>query len=243
MIATINNKKLHYEAEGNGKPILFVHGWGGSMKSLYKLHSLAAKKYTSIIIDLPGFGESDNPDPEWGVGEYAQHITTFIKSLNLGPVNYFGHSFGGAVGIYASTHFSGVVDKLILCNSAFKREPKKEKNNKKIVALIKNSYIYPYVKKLYYKIFHPDSDILVAPHLEINFRKIVTEDLTPIIPKISNKTLILWGENDRITPVSWAHELNAKINGSRLKIYTDARHGLPLLKPEAVFEEIELFLR
>lgn len=246
MLTTIGGKNLNYEQLGEGEHILFVHGWGGSMKSLHALHLLASKEFRSTIIDLPGFGASDNPDPEWGVAEYALHITTFMKELGITKFHYFGHSFGGAVGIYIASHMPECIDKLIVCNSAFKRDSEKSDNSSGLISKIKEiSFLKPYLpqlKTMYYKIFHPNSDILVAPHLESNFKKIVTEDLTPLISTIHAKTLILWGEQDSVTPVEWAHELHGKIQGSELKLFPLARHGLPIKQPEEVYRQIAEFI-
>jgi pimeloyl-ACP methyl ester carboxylesterase len=246
MFITVNGKKVHYEEKGSGEPILFVHGWPASIKSLYKLYQLASKNHRAIILDLPGFGKSDNPNPEWGVGEYASHITTFMKELGLKKVNYFGHSFGGALGIYIASHNPDILNKLIISNSSYKREGRPKKSVQIIKSILKRitklKPVEPIAKKYFYRIFFPKSDLLKAPHLESNFRKIVTEDLTEYLSDIKLPTLILWGQLDTVTPIHWAHELNEKIKKSKLKVFPNATHGLPLKYPQEVFEEIESFL-
>lgn len=246
MFISVHGKKLHYEEKGTGEPILFVHGWPASIKSLNKLYQLASKNYRAIIIDLPGFGTSDNPDPEWGVGEYASHITTFLNELGIKKVNYFGHSFGGALGIYIASHYPEIINKLIISNSSYKREGKPNNSVKILKSILtrikKFESAEPLAKKIFYRIFFPKSDILKAPHLESNFRKIVTEDLTPDLKNIKLPTLILWGQLDIDTPIHWAHELNGKIKKSKLKVFPNAAHNLPLKHPEEVLEEVESFL-
>jgi pimeloyl-ACP methyl ester carboxylesterase len=70
----------------------------------------------------------------------------------------------------------------------------------------------------------------------------VTQDLTPFISNIKVPTLILWGQLDTTTPIHWAHELNEKIKKSKLKVFPNATHNLPLKNPEDVYEEIENFI-
>lgn len=246
MFLTIHGKKLHYEQKGSGEPILFVHGWPATIKSLQKLYQIASINYKAIIIDLPGFGKSDNPEPDWGVEGYASHITTFIKELGIKKVHYFGHSFGGELGIYIASHTPEILHTLIIANSSYKREGKSKKSVKIMKNLLKGisqfNIIEPYVKKYFYRIFFPNSDILKAPHLESNFRKIITQDLTPYVSSIKVPTLILWGQLDTTTPIHWAHELNEKIKKSKLKVFQNATHNLPLKYPEEVYEEIEAFI-
>ena len=247
MYLRIDNRKVHYKKLGSGKPILFVHGWGGNLYSLHKLATLAAKKYTAILIDLPGFGKSDNPPPHWGVQGYAENLAHFIKALKLKNVTYFGHSFGGELGIYLAAHFGDAIDKLILCNSAFKREKKISRLARLLKTYPRNKIVFlkflePHIRRIYYRFFHKESDLLKYPHLESNFRKIITQDLTSETKKIRKKTLILWGEDDTMTPVLWGYELDHNIQGATIKVMPQTNHNLPIIKASLVWSEIKVFL-
>ncbi|MFZ2664366.1 MAG: alpha/beta hydrolase [Patescibacteria group bacterium] len=250
----INNKRINYMQEGKGSyTILLIHGWGGSMKSLSGLFSLLKDDYQCVMLDLPGFGKSDNPDPDWGIGEYAGLISEFIKKFGLKKVILFGHSFGGAISIYLSAKYPDLIDKLILAAPSYRREkPCGASESKTFWERVKNltkNPIYERLKprikrfrKFLYKIFYPKSEVLKYPHLEPNFRKIVTQDLSDLLPKIKQKTLILWGDKDTFVPLSHSFILKAKIKNSKLKVYNDIGHGLPKFKPEWVYMEIKKFI-
>ena len=236
MITTIRNKQINYRIVGEGQPFLLVHGWGGSIKSLEALAQLIAKTHQAIILDLPGFGESDLPDENWGVEEYAQFLEEFVKSLGLKKIVYFGHSFGGSLGIYLSSQKDSLIEKLILCGSSYKRENKTSK-------LAKFLRFLPFdIKKIIYRIFFPRSDLLKYPKLEKNFRKIIRQDLTSCLADIKIPTLILWGEKDQETPLALANELKNKISNSFLKLYPQSSHNLPLKNPELIIAEINKFI-
>ena len=225
--------------KGHGKPILFVHGLGGSIESLTPLAKNLESSHQTITIELPGFGKSDNPEPDWGVEEYAQEIVNLLKVHKVRKVTYFGHSFGGELGIYLAAN-TKLIDKLILCNSSFKRTGRKSILARMYHYLFPNNN--PPFKMILYRILFRSSDLAKFPHLEQNFRKIVKQDLTNLLEKINVKTLIIWGAKDSITPVSWAYELHEKIKNSELEIVEDARHGLPLRQPELVAKLIESFV-
>lgn len=231
---------------GKGKSILFIHGWGGNVYSLHNIATLASKTHQAILIDLPGFGKSDNPLPTWGVEGYAEIIGHIIKQLDLKKPHYVGHSFGGAVGIYIASHYPRLIDKLVLCNTSYKRENKVSQSAKLIKMVPKKNivlkFIEPYAKKVYYKLFYKGSDLMKYPHLENNFRKIVTQDLTKDTKNIKVPVLILWGEEDTMTPVLWAYELAKNIKSAKLKIFPGVRHNLPLRYPKEVWSEIKPFL-
>jgi len=247
MYIQIHNRKIHYKKIGSGKPILFVHGWGGTLYSLHKLACLASKKYTSYLIDLPGFGKSDNPPEHWGVEGYAELIKIFIEKVISSKTHYVGHSFGGEIGIYLAAHFPNSICTLTLCNSSFKRQNKVSKVAQMLKWIPKEKNIlirmmYPYIKKLYYTIIKKQSDLIKYPHLEKNFRKIVTQDLTSDTNKIHHPTLILWGELDTYTPVIWAYELEKNISKSILHVFPEVGHNLPIRYPERVWQKINDFL-
>lgn len=246
MVIKIGDKKVYYEIKGEGETILFVHGWGGNINSLKELFNLASKDYQAINLELPGFGKSDLPDPTWGVGEYAVFLKSFIHKLGVTRINYFGHSYGGSLGIYLATHNPEIINKLILCDSAFKRTGKISKIFKFIKKIFDKFFLLKKVemqlKTIAYKIFFPNSDLSKFPKLESNFRKLINQDLSTNLQHIQAKTLILWGTKDMLTPVEWAYELKEKVKDSILKIYPDKTHNLPIKYPDLVYKEIKKFI-
>jgi pimeloyl-ACP methyl ester carboxylesterase len=244
---TLSNKNIHYETYGTGQPVLFVHGWGGSIKSLRKLAKLVSRTHKTYILDLPGFGKSDNPDPSWGVAEYAEIVAAFITEEKLKNLIFFGHSFGGSLGIYLTSHQMAPIKKLILCASSYKRTGKSSSTAVRINRIVETylpffSHTWKVIKPVLYRIFFPNSDYGRYPHLIPNFRKIITHDLTPYIKDITVPTLLLWGERDTYTPVALADELEATIKESKKVIFPFKRHNLPIRYPEVVFEEMKPFL-
>lgn len=247
MFIDINGKKIHYLREGRGEPFLLVHGWGGSIKSLYSLFSLASQHFDCIIIDLPGFGKSDPPDTNWGIKSYSDIVLYMIKKLDLKNLYYFGHSFGGGIGIYLAANNPTIFNNLILSGSAFQRSNIRSETaisfRKKPLQNIPFYSIWEApAKKLAYRIFFRNSELYKFPQLESNFRKIITEDLTEYAGKVKTKTLILWGDQDTYTPVEQAYTLHKLIPNSKLKIFEKYRHNLPLKYPELVYKEIKKFI-
>lgn len=247
MYTHINNRKIHFKKCGSGKPLLLVHGWGGSLYSLHELGNLAAKNYTVYLLDLPGFGKSDNPPKHWGVEGYASMITDFIADQKLVKPHYFGHSFGGELGIYIAAHNPDMLDKLVLCNSSYKREKKISKAAQMAKdapqgAQFLVNFVKPFIKKNYYKLFHRDSDLMKFPQLETNFRQIIIHDLTEDVKKIKNDTLIAWGEDDTYTPSYWAYELEKNIPNSSIHLFPNSGHNLPIKDPQAVWDVMKGFL-
>ena len=100
------------------------------------------------IIDLPGFGESKEPDDIWDLSDYVENLHKLLKELDINNPSLIGHSFGGRIAIkYASKY---KVNKLILFGSPCIRENRqdiKEKIFKKIKKLPLMNKFGEYMKK------------------------------------------------------------------------------------------------
>src|ERR1700730_592707 len=70
---------------------VFLHGWGLRIEAFEKLLCILAVDYPVIAIDLPGFGESEEPY-FWGYEAYAQFVAEFLDALKLPQVHIMGQS-------------------------------------------------------------------------------------------------------------------------------------------------------
>ncbi len=115
----VNNDgvKIHYEVEGQGSPLMLVHGMGGSMDS-WRWTGYAkelSKDHRLILIDIRGFGASDKP-LDSSAYEFQNRISDLVAVLddiNIAKTGYFGYSMGGKIGfripIYAPNRFSYLI--------------------------------------------------------------------------------------------------------------------------------------
>ncbi len=91
----------YYEIEGDGPPIVFIHGsfattsaWKGIVKELSTNH-------TCILLKLPGHGGAADPDDfsDPAIETELEILASVVKSLTAEPVHLVGHSFGGVVAL------------------------------------------------------------------------------------------------------------------------------------------------
>ena len=124
---------INYKIEGNGKPIILLHGWGTSMNTFESLTKEIKENYQVHLIDLIGFGKSDLPLKPINLNEYVLCLYEYINYNNISKPIILGHSFGGRIAIKYASCFNNI-EKLILIFEGFKEKNKHKckMENKKI---------------------------------------------------------------------------------------------------------------
>ncbi len=249
MYTDINNQNIYYQKLGEGKDLIMLHGWKQDVSSFHNVAQELKKHFTLWLIDLPGFGRSENPQKDFTIEDYADTVTQFIKKNKIQKPNLLGHSVGGRIGIVLANKYPEVIDKLVLEDSAGIR-PKRD-----LVKFI----IYPFAKlfkylmpnilgiknKLRHKFYKNfESDYLNAGKLKGTLTNILKEDLTNHLSKIKTRTLIIWGSDD---PNQESSPRNArimyrKIPFSKLEFIEGAGHFPHLTHPEKFLYYVVDFL-
>jgi pimeloyl-ACP methyl ester carboxylesterase len=130
----VQTNKLNYRVTGNGRPVVFLHGF---------LESISMWKYLgdfegvqSIVVDLPGHGESPLI-PELTMQSIANLIIQLLDELKVVSYDIVGHSMGGYVALEVKKNHNSC-DKIILLNSNFWQDTALKKEDRyRVAALVK----------------------------------------------------------------------------------------------------------
>lgn len=115
----VNGQRLFVRCAGIGKPVLLVHGLGGSSTNWTDLMALLADGYDAHAIDLPGFGRSAPPvGGDYGIDAHVAAARAYIESTWDGPVHLVGNSLGGAVAVRLAATSPALVHTLTLISPA-----------------------------------------------------------------------------------------------------------------------------
>ena len=234
------NKYVYFEKIGSGNPIILLHGWAASSTIFDSITNILKSKYTVYVIDLPGFGKSEEPDTPYNLDNYVDLLFQFIVDLDIYNPILLGHSFGGRIAIkYASLY---KINKLILVDSAGLKQKNYLKTKSKIL-------LYK-LKKKYYKITKnviKYNDLLINSgstdykDASIIMKKILVnvtnEYLEKYLKDITCETLIIWGKKDDITPYYNALKLKKKIKNAGLVTLEGVGH-FPFIESKKTFNKI-----
>lgn len=115
---TWRGHKIHYVVQGEGLPIVLIHGFGASaFHWRYNIPELA-KKYKVYAVDLLGFGWSEKAVIEYDAMVWRDQVVDFLKEIVKEPAVLVGNSLGGFTALVAAVGFPEQVVGLALLNSA-----------------------------------------------------------------------------------------------------------------------------
>lgn len=241
MIRIINGVSVNYLDYGQGEEALvLLHGWGQNVEMMKPIGDRFKKNNRIIIIDLPGFGLSDEPKNIWTLNDYVECIKKLLNELNINKPILIGHSFGGKISLlYASMY---EVTKLILFGSPFKKEIKKLSFKTKTLKFLKT---VPLINKLegFAKKHIGSTDYKKASE---TMRKILVEhvnlDIEEEVKKIKCPTLLVWGTMDTEVPVERAYELEKIISDAGVVVYEGCSHYAYLERLDQTIKIISSFI-
>ena len=205
MKVNVKNLNINYIQYGEGKDIILLHGWGQNIEMIKPLGDNFSDRFRITILDLPGFGESEEPKEKWTIQNYNEMLEEFINKLKIKKPIVIGHSFGGRLAIrYSAEH---PIEKIVLFGSPCIRI---QENLPITVKILKSLKQVPGLNDLgeYMKKYIGSRDYKAAsPIMRQTLVEVVNEDLSKYAREIEEPTLLIWGDQDTEAPVQEAREL------------------------------------
>lgn len=205
MYIKIDNVNVNYIQYGEGTDVLLLHGWGQNIAMMKPLGDNLQDRCRVTILDLPGFGESDEPEVAWTISDYALMLEKFVQQLSIKKPIIMGHSFGGRVAICYSAN--NPIEKLVLFGSPCIRRERKLPLSVKVLKQMKKLPGMNGLAETMKKYIGSRDYKAASPLMRQILVNVVNEDLSDYAKKIEEPTLLIWGEFDTEAPVADAKEL------------------------------------
>jgi len=252
----IRGLRIHYLESGKAsKPrLLLIHGLGGSIESWAEIISDLSRDFHVVAVDLPGCGRSDKPAVSYTIEYFSDFICSFMESLKFHPAFLVGHSMGGMIALKTCLRCLEKIEGLILQDAAGLSETAAAKIRQYMGA----EWSMERLKKFYRDCVLGRLGKLDEARLEESlrmlgdpsFRRAYLSSLDSIskpipveeLQKIQVPTLIIWGSDDRLTPLEDGIKLSRAIPGSRLVVIDGAGHSPHSEAADQVIREIKKFI-
>jgi pimeloyl-ACP methyl ester carboxylesterase len=257
---------IYYEIEGQGTPLILLHGYALNGLMWEFQRAVLSKKYTLVIIDLRGFGKS-SCGKCWSGAFMAEDIKGVIESLNLADVALLGFSMGGPVAVRLALDMPAIITRLILVSSTLPSSgrPKTESEimlqERELAALEQRDIAgwieaigfrtgslvgrmfdrNPAIAPLWDKIIERQHRDYLLCMMHGRLGTVSNIDWRSRLPMISQGTLVIAGAEDKRFLDASRH-LAVTIPESKLAIIEGAGHMVNLEKPDEFNRAVSGFL-
>lgn len=258
MFASVNDATLHYRSAGEGPPVVFVHGLGGTANAWHGVLAAMTQHHHCVAMDLRGHGRSTG-DGAITVESMAGDVEQLVRHLELPAVTLVGHSMGTLVAQHLAQQRPDLVDKLVLVGAISTFDPDTQQAYRERADRVAHGgleVMEHLVEEWLAGAVSPQTHALqpggVGLLREMFLRNepdsyaAATRALAeaPVIRRddLGQPTLILAGAHDRSTPLAMAEELHRSIPVSRVEVVPDVAHWIPVEAPGRVAASVLEFL-
>jgi pyruvate dehydrogenase E2 component (dihydrolipoamide acetyltransferase) len=252
-------RRLRYleMGEGEGPPVVFIHGFGGDLLGWQFNQEALAESHTTYALDLPGHGGStkDLGSGQVDVGVLAAAVIDFMDAKAIAKAHLVGHSLGGAIALdLALDHAERVASATLICSAALGPE-------------INMAYIDGFMQAKRRKQLQPVLEMLVADPAMVSrdmiedvlkykrldgvdaaLNRIASDsfaggrqalELTSRLGELAVPVQVIWGKDDQILPVRHAEGLPA---GVPVTVLDHAGHMVHMEKAAEVNDKLRAFI-
>ena len=114
--------RLHYNEMGTGNPVIMIHGGGpgsSGWNNFVRNAPVFAQKFRVLMLDLPGFGQSDALDPTVEGRDYSLALQLFMDELGVDRASFIGNSLGGNVSLQYTVDHTDRVSHVVAMGSGY----------------------------------------------------------------------------------------------------------------------------
>ena len=240
---------------GSGVPLVFFHGAGGLLADNPFLDQLAAR-YHVFAPELPGYGDSTGEELLEDMLDFTLHGWDVVSALGLTKPHLVGHSMGGMIAAEMAAIAPGDLDRLVLVAAAglwIEEHPIPDifallpgqlvellfQDPDKGQALLTGGVDFSDMEA--FKAFYLGQQRRLAMAGKILF-PIPNRRVSKRLYRVTAKTLVLWGEADRLIVPAYAQRWARLIPGAAVQMIPAAAHMLPYEQPQAFVDALTRFL-
>jgi 3-oxoadipate enol-lactonase len=246
--------RVAFEREGDGSPLVLIHGAEASRQMFAALVPHLAKHFTVIAYDQRDCGETESPERAATLADLAHDAHRLIRALDLKRAHVFGASFGGRVAQALGLLHPQTVDRLVLASTwPLPRLYEELCPDAPHIAELRQGL--PGTAEELATWFFPEPFLKQRPELRRIFANARAQTARSIrrgatvattldggVADIVSPTLVLAGELDRVVPASVTLAMAGRIRGADAVLLPAVGHAIALQAPEVLAHHLVRFL-
>ena len=261
----VDGVRLCYTTRGEGPPLIFLRGAGGSIDYWHETLPHFERDFTVYAFDLAGFGKSDKPNVDYTIDFHTRMILGAMDRLGIRRASFVGNSLGGHLAMNIAIRYPDRVDKLVLQAATGCWSYPNPAMRLTLAMVFTDGFFQYWRVQDWYALWgqltmyrtanseekltewirrrHADDFPELCRAYSRSIKGIYYGTLRGQLQHIKAPTLILWGDDDARHPVSDARYLHKHIADSRLILFKDGRQMLPWDFKEDFNREVMTFLK
>lgn len=249
---------LFYQDEGQGAPVMLIHGVGADASSWDAIAAALATDFRILRLDLRGHGRSGHIEGTCALDDFVRDVIAVLDAAAVTRAHIVGFSLGGMIAQALALQRPERVDRLVLLSAVAGRTAEERERVRVRLATLREKGVSAIMGASQDRWFTPEfvarNPNLVArrmqqlqenhaPSYAAAYTVFSTSDLGDTLHAIRAPTLIATGEHDQGSNTRMARFMHAQIAGSRLQILPGLRHSILVEAPELVTRLVRDFLR
>lgn len=256
---TDNDLSIYYRVEGEGDPVVLLHGFGEDGEIWNTTIEGLKDKYRLIVPDLPGSGKSNGNIEKCSMEDFAQHSYLLLKKENITSCTVIGHSMGGYITLALAEKYPEILNKFGLFHStAFAdSEEKKEARKKNIDFISKHGsekFLRQSVPNLFadkFKNLHPQKlEAFISRYSNFSSQSLMAyteammnrKDRIEVLKTFNKPVLFIMGEYDTAVPLEQGLRQCSIPEFSYIYVCAHSGHMGMMEEPEFCLKAIQDFL-
>ena len=246
----IAGTKIHLSCGGAGPPVLVLHRDIGALEGS-SFHDELVRSADVIVPHHPGWGRS--PRPEWirSVRDLAAIYRGLLAQLGIEQAALIGLGFGGWIAAEMATMAPGDVARLVLVAPMGIKPPEGDILDQAIISYIDYARAGFYEQKAFDRLYGaaPSTEQLEAWDIarEMCFRVawkpyMYSQTLPHLLASVSVPALVVWGDKDRVVPLSTANRFLQSLPNAKLEVVKDCGHCVDLEQPKRLADLVTHFI-
>ena len=231
-------RSLH--AGAGGPPLVLLHGLAGSHRWWRYVIPAFARHFEVVVPELVGFGGSRPAPRQPDMPEMASVIDEWLIRTGMPHVDLVGHSMGAEIAIHLAAGVPERVGRLVLVSAA--GVPRELSATAAARLASDLTRLRAWGRRSFVTTIAVDS-LRAGPFtLYRTLRHLLSDDVRPLLPRVRQPTLLVWGANDPVTPLRDAHVMRNLLPDARLHVVADASHNVMADRPEEFVRIVRDFL-